>query len=137
VYHLQRYQNSELINAVSDYIKRSVGYRLGWTNEETDKNLMQFEYLANIIIIYDFGKRDFPVHATLYEDDKVHRILELIIGDPSILNEVFPNVDKKRLANAIKTFEQMLSGMWGLGLGDYYTSRKLSDFIGKYADNSN
>jgi hypothetical protein len=126
----RRYMGSEIFAKVLDYVKRGLAYRLGWSSEETTKYLSQFEYLANIYIRYDFGKeRDFPVHADYYEDYEIRQLLEMIVSDPALLSDAFPNTDKTKLADSIRGFERYLGSFQGIGLGGYYTSDKLTDFI--------
>jgi len=63
VYGRRGHQSGESYGKTLEHTRASLARRLGWTDTEASRNMMQFEYLGNLYALCKLGKRDFPVHA--------------------------------------------------------------------------
>lgn len=130
IYRARSYPQSELFGEILNYVDNSLGKRIGWSRDETKTYLIQFECLANLIILYDRFERDFPVHAAYYDEADIYKNIELLILEDEHLSDIFPGVDRIKIAKALTFFDDALSNNIGLGLGgDFRWHPELKRFI--------
>lgn len=120
LYRQHNYQMSGLFTEVQKHVLASIASRMGWTDDETYKNLTQFEFLGNLYQFYYRNGHDFPIHSAFYEKYDVLKLIEHFINDPRVMQLAFPNVEKSKLAKALLEFDEFAGNQSGVG-GGYHT----------------
>ncbi|HUD07026.1 MAG TPA: hypothetical protein VMR34_04005 [Candidatus Saccharimonadales bacterium] len=104
---------------------------MSWTDLESDRNLQYFEYLACLINFYEKDALDFPLHSAYYEQSDIENFIIMLLDDPALMSKAFPNLDKAKLAKAIKDLDDHANrnAGWGSGYGGGFISERIREFI--------